>query len=384
MMNDKAFLRYALEQSFIRPCNTAAESMILHYELSSSRNYVFTDKKHLNLIPYFLPFSQAKKYAKTVAGDIGHNQQIFAEYERYKHDLTENIIIPENMPELKKAHQVLDLQQINRQSAQKKKIAAAVIPATFTYKMKEIHLQYQMIFQKVQNELQKNPDAVNLSLIRDFAKQYSDNMRYFSLLHPFYRLNKKRMNYYINEAAQILKSSHPLDEDYCISHCFHDVKLFGKTVSQRCTNMLSEYLAQLKQMSHQPKLLNLVQILLANRNKYLKEAEKYATDKKITDIERITTLRHGIQALFEKYAFLCYLDGVRFAFENKFLNECPEPRHPPLPTVSPQEELKVVSLIVAESYKIDATSGKIKKLYLEALQNYENEFNQLNNLILSA
>ncbi len=54
MMNDKAFLRYALEQSFIRPCNTAAESMILHYELSSSRNYVFTDKyKDMNLEDYY-------------------------------------------------------------------------------------------------------------------------------------------------------------------------------------------------------------------------------------------------------------------------------------------------------------------------------------------
>lgn len=382
-MNDKTFLRYALEQSFLRPNNNSAECVDLQYNDVKSSGYTFIDKKHAEIVPYLLPQAVAKKYAKAVAHDVNRNLRLFEEYDRYKHDLAENIIIPDNVPEIARARKVLDLVTVNRQSAQKKKIAATLIPAMFATKMKEAHRGYAEVWQDSNVELQKNPQAVDLSLIKDFEQTYSTAMRRFGLAHPLYRLNKKRMGYYLNEAAQILKSNHPLDEDFCVSHCFYEMKLFNNKVSKTCADMLCNMVAQLQRMAHQSQLLTLAQILLADRNKYLKALKNYADEHKISDSARVDGIRHGLRKLFEKYAVLCYLDGVRFAFENKFLNECPEPRHPPLPTVSPTDELRKVSKIVEESYQIGITDGNVGKIYNDALAAYEHELADLQKILKS-
>lgn len=381
-MNDKAFLRYALEQSFKRPSNCAADRMALHYDTETSGGYAFIDKIHQNIVPYFMPFSTIKKYTKAVAGGMGrNNMRLYDEYNAYKHDLAENIIIPEHYAEVAKARQVLDLVAVNRQSAQKKKIVATLIPAKFTLQMKETGRQYDGIMYAVNQVLQKNQGAVNLALIKEFEQAYTAVMRKFRPAHPFYLLNRKRMLYYLNEAAQILKSNHPLDEDFCLTHCFYDVNFIGKNVSKACGDMLRKLVAYMQKMAHQPQLLTLAQMILADRKKYSAALKNYETKNNVVDAARILSIRRDAQKLFEKYALLCYLDGVRFAFENKFLNECPEPRHPPLPTVAPQEELKKIADIVEQSYKIDASAGNIGQLYLSALKSYEQEFKQLSQLI---
>ncbi len=380
-MNDKAFLRYALEQSFLRPQNNATECISLQYNPEKSNCYTLIDKRHTEIVPYLLPYSVVKKCVKSVVHDIGRNERLFAEYERYKHDLAENIIIPDNVPEIGRARKVLDLVTVNRQSAQKKKIAATLIPAKFALKMKEIHRTYGEVWQQAESELQKNPEAVDLSLIKDFAQTYAAAMRRFGLAHPLYRLNKKRMRYYLNEAAQILKSRHPLADDFCVTHCFYEMKLFGNKVSKTCADMLCDMVAQLQRMSHQPQLLTLVQILLADNHKFSKALQDYVVEHKVADSVRVDAIRHGVRKLFKKYALLCYLDSARFAFENKFLNECPEPRHPPLPTVSPTDELKMVSQIVEESYKISIADGKICKIYDEALATYEHDLTTLQKVL---
>ena len=48
-MNDKTFLRYALEQSFRRPQNNAADFVALHYEEHNPDGYTFTDKIHTQI-----------------------------------------------------------------------------------------------------------------------------------------------------------------------------------------------------------------------------------------------------------------------------------------------------------------------------------------------
>lgn len=380
-MNDKAFLRYALEQSFLRPQNNAAECVDLQYNIKNSSSYTLIDKRHAEIVPYLLPGAAVKKCVKSVMHDISRNTRLFEEYERYKHDLAENIIIPENVPEIGRARKVLDLVTVNRQSAQKKKIAATLIPATFALKMKEIHRVYGEIWLQSEAELKKNPEAVDLSLIKDFAQTYGAAMRRFGLAHPLYRLNKKRMKYYLNEAAQILKSHHPLADDFCVTHCFYEMKLFGNKVSKTCADMLCNMVAQLQRMAHQPQLLTLAQILLADNRKFAKALQDYAAEHKVADSVRVDTMRHDVQKLFKKYALLCYLDSARFAFENKFLNECPEPRHPPLPTVSPTDELRMVSQIVEESHKISIADGKIRKIYDDALAAYEHDLAALQKVL---
>ena len=379
-MNDKSFLQYALEQSFLHPYNNAAESVVLHRDASWSDAYMYADKKHPDIVPYRLAFANMRKYSKQVGYDIKHTLQLYEEYEQYKHDLAENIIIPEKIPEAVATRQTYDLVTANRQSAQKKRIVATLIPSSFSLQLKKIHLQYQGILGEAELELQKNLAAVNLSRVQDFEQIYNVNMRRFNWLHPLYRLNRKRMKLYLNEAAQILKSNYPLDDDFCLSHCFYEFKFFGKNVAKTCSDTLFNLISQLRQMA-QPELLNIVQARLVSRDKYATCVKKYIADNNIATISKVTEIRNNMKELFDGYAFLCYLDGVRFAFENKYLNECPEPRHPPLPTVAPLEELKTVSKIVTESYKIDASSGKVGNIYTEALKSYQTKYNELHKLI---
>ena len=47
-------------------------------------------------------------------------------------NLSENIIMPPDFAELRKAEQVLDLNSVSRQAAQRKKITATIFPAAFT------------------------------------------------------------------------------------------------------------------------------------------------------------------------------------------------------------------------------------------------------------
>ncbi len=369
-MDDKAFLKYALEQSFYHPLVNSAEGLSVQTEQMDT-GFVLKDISHRELTDYILPHSQIKKYLKSVEYDTRHAFGLYAEYDLYKHDVRENIIIPEDFAPVATARRQLDLLTVNRQSAQKKRVCARIIPVWFAPKLKEIHLQYRQTMQNIEIVLSQNPDAVNLSILNDFVSGYKQMMRLCHFNHLGLWLNKKYFKYYLNEAAQILKSGYPLPEDFMESHKFvaENSLCMGKA-ARICKAKLGTLAALLQQLKNETPLLTLVQTLLADSQKFTVDLNTYRNNKKIADISKIGTLRHNAQYLFESYALLCYLNGVRFAFENKYLNECPEPRQPALPTVAPAEEIKKVERIVFESHKIDASNSKICRIYTSAVQNY--------------
>lgn len=370
-MEDRAFLRYALEQSFYRPIVNSAEGLSVQTEHCRDFGCIFRDIRHNGLTEYVLPAVQIKKCLKCVDYDTRHAYGLYAEYDLYKHDVRENIIIPEDFAPIAEARRRFDLLTVNRQSAQKKRICARIIPAIFSDKLREIQPQYLQTMQNIELLLSKNPDAVNISVLNDFAAVYRQIMRLCRPNHPALWLNKKRLNYHINEAAQILKSLYPLPEDFIETRKFTgENSRWMRKAAGLCKEKLSVMLSLLQQMKSEPHLLTLVQTLLADTQKYTAELAAYRNAKKISDVSQISAVRHNAQKLFENYAFLNYLDGVRFVFENRYLNECPEPRQPALPTVSPVEELKKVERIVEESKKLDASSGKIGSIYISALKNY--------------
>lgn len=383
-MDDRAFLKYALKQSFFCPIINSSEGISMQH-IYDTQEYEFYDMQKRNLIKYSLYAANINKYLRDIDADTRHLDGLYAEYELYKHDIRENIIIPEEYPEIAQIRKKYDLQTVNRQSAQKKRICARIIPTAFSNKFNEIHRQYRQTIQNIELFLAKNPKSVNLSLISDFAAAYRKVMRLFKPTYPIFWLNKKRMNYYLNEAAQILKASCPLPADFDDTHRFigENSRIFKKS-AQKCQTELRLLIAMIKQMAHEIPLLNMVQTLLADQQKYDSIFNSYKKEHSISDVTKISAVRHGVQKLFEYYAFLVYLDGVRFAFENKYLNECPEPRQPALPTVAPQEELKKVVKIVTESYKISAANSRIAQIYNRALQNYESAAAILEKLIASA
>lgn len=383
-MDDKAFLKYALKQSFFCPIINSSEGLSMQHS-HDTQEYVFHDMRRRNLIKYSLPLQHINKYLKDIDADTRRLSGLYAEYELYKHDVRENIIIPEEYPEIAQIRKLYDLQTVNRQSAQKKRICARIMPADFSAKLQNIHNKYRQTIQNTELYLAMNPKSVNLSLINDFAATYHKVMRSFKPTYPLFWLNKKRMNYYLNEAAQILKASCPLPADFDETHRFigENSRIFKKS-AQKCQTELRLLIAMIGQMAHEIPLLNMVQTLLADQQKYTNFFNAYRKEHSISDVTKISAARHGAQKLFECYAFLVYLDGVRFAFENKYLSECPEPRQPALPTVAPQEELKKVVKIVNESYKLSAADSKIAQIYNRALQDYESAANTLEKLIIPA
>ena len=382
-MEDKAFLRYALEQSFTRPIIDSAEGLSM---LSTENHgYIFHDIRNRNVLDYVLTETQIRKYFKQIDSDTRRVLGLYAEYDLYKHDVRENIVIPEDYAEVALARKQYHLLSVNRQSAQKKRICARIIPAAFTDKMRELHPQYRLTMQNIEMFLNTHQEAVNLSLINDFAVTYRQIMRRFKPTYPLFWLNKKRMNYYLNEAAQILKANCPLPEDFDETHRFigENSRLFKKSALM-CQANCRQLVAMVQKMAQEPTLLNMVQTLLADRKKYAETFNTYRKERQIPDVSKISTLRHSAQKLFECYAFLNYLNGVKFAFENKYLDECPVSRQPALPTVSPQEELKKVVQIVIESKKLSTNGSKIAQIYTQAFKDYTDALQIITKIIRPA
>lgn len=370
-MDDKAFLQHALKQAFAQPIVNTADGVLWNKEASSADEYLFYDTYRSELLPFVLSQEELKKYDTAVAHDIKSNQNLYREYDMYKHDLSENITIPEDVPEIAAARQQLDMITVNRQSAQKKKIIATLIPVKFLTKLKAVHQDYKNSRLKIQKILDSNPAAVNLSILDDFCRLYLQTTARFKWYHPFWCQHKKNLNYYLNEAAQIMKSHYPLPDDFFATHTFEcENSLLGRKPATDCTLKLRQMVTLLQKIADEPELLTLAQTLLVGHDEYNQGLNRYRNDKKIDNTAAISSLRHNEQLLFEKFAFISYLDGVRFAFEHKYLNESPQQRHPALPTVSPLNELKMVAKIVSESRTI-TTDGKIAQIYNQALSEYD-------------
>ena len=381
-MNDKAFLQYALEQSFLKPVINSAYGLAMSDYSKTSANLAFNDMKHKNLTTYFLKISDIKKRIALVAYDVKNSKILHEQYELYKHDVSENIIIPDNTPELKNLQQQYNMVSVNRQSAQKKKVMAAIMPADYDLRVKEAYENYFAVVEEARRLLDINLVAENISKMNDFAGIYKHIMNTANSVNPLFLLNRKRLILYINEAAQILKSEHPLAADFCETHSFwgENICFFSKS-AKHYKNELQYMISLLKNMAHEPKLLGLAQTLFADRNKYIAELNAYRNETAARNITEVTFLRHNLQKLFNLYCSLVYLDGVRFAFENQYLNECPVQKHQALPTVAPQEELKKIGKIVQESTKIRDNNSKIRKVYVQALNNFNGVYQEVKNLL---
>lgn len=383
-MEDKAFLQYALEQSFLHPLvmKSARIGIVSHQFCHSTLR--ISDSEFPNAQPFDLTADKIKKYAQNISSAISPrlNKRLYTEYALYKHDLTENIIIPSTYPDIKKISEQLDLQTVNRQSAQKKKITATIFPPAFTEDFHKITEKYNANLDQYKKILQQNPKAVGLSIISDFVVAYEQNLKNFRFSHFNFWINRKLFLYYLNEAAQLLKTHQKLADDFCSTHTFYGekFKIMQKPAIQ-CHMMLQELVELLKEMSFDSQLCNIVQELLVNRQRFNSALKIYRSQNPVDNVDQITALRHTMNEVFKNYALLCYFNGVRYAFENKYLNEAPQQRNPELPTVSPQDEIKKIAKIVAESQKIDSSSGKIGKLYTVALNKYNMSHRKLSLLL---
>ena len=379
-MQDADFLNQALKQSFLHPIVHSADGVFMADYTGLTGCLRFSDNRFGMLLPCPLPLSDIKKYLNLTsrAVNIRHNPRLYEECEVYKHDISENIIIPSTFLQNSRIKEELDLVEVNRQSAQKKKVVATIFPSEFMQKYRTLKDSYSANIKQAEEVLLKNQKAYNLSLISDFAATYKKLINKYNISDFILWLNKKRLRYYLNEAAQLLKSNQIISIDFYEDHSFHGENcppVRHKAI--QCRNNLKQLLFLLQKMGHEPVLLSMAQAVIAHNKNFAQMLSEYRDNNKCENAAAVVNIRHAMQDLFNKYVFLTYLNGVRFSFENKFLNEYPQKRHPPLPTVSPQDEIKKISKIVEDSRKISAESGKLKQIYMQALKDYEDSRQKL-------
>lgn len=376
-MQDTDFLLQALKQAFLHPIVHSVNGVSFIDYTGITDCLRFCDDRHGMLLPSPLPLKNIKKYAQSAARAVNrrHNPRLYAEYDAYKHDLIENVVMPNDFPQLLQAKKLLDMVEVNRQSAQKKKVVATLFPSEFLAKYKLSGEEYTAAVRQAEQVLLNNQNAYDVALISDFAAAYKKIIGVFNISDFMLWVNKKRFRYYLNEAAQLLKSKQVLSVDFYEDHPFHGENYeIARHKIMQCKNNLKQLLFLLQKMAHNPRLLSMAQDVIAHRKNFAQTLSEYRAEHKCDNFSAISALRHNMQDLFNKYAFMIYLDGVRFAFENKYLNECPIQRYPSLLTVSPQDEIKKIAKIVDESRKIDAESGKIKQIYMQALKDYTDSY----------
>ena len=373
-MQDADFLNQALKQAFLHPIVHSADGVFMADYTGLTGCFRFSDNRFRMLLSCPLPLNSIKKYLNLTsrAVNIRHNPRLYDECEIYKHDISENIVLPAAFSQDLHIKEELDLLEVNRQSAQKKKVVATIFPSEFMQKYQTLKDSYPADIKQAEEILLKNQKAYNLSLINDFAAVYKKVISGYNISDFILWINRKRLRYYLNEAAQLLKSNQIISVDFYETHPFH-----GENCSPvrrkiiQCRNNLKQLLFLLKKMVHEPVLLSMSQAVIAHNKNFAQMLSEYRDNNKCENASAVANIRHAMQDLFNKYVFLTYLNGVRFSFENKFLNEYPQKRHPPLPTVSPQDEVRKISKIVEESRKISAESGKLKQIYIQALKDYE-------------
>ena len=173
-MQDADFLNQALKQAFLHPIVHSADGVFMADYTGLTGCLRFSDNRFGMLLPCPLALDNIKKYL-TLTGravSVRHNPRLYEEYEIYKHDVSENIVLPADFLQTLKNKENLDLVEINQQSAQKKKVVATIFPSEFMQKYQTLKDSYPADIKQAEEILLKNQKAYNLSLINDFAAVY--------------------------------------------------------------------------------------------------------------------------------------------------------------------------------------------------------------------
>jgi len=370
-MEDKDFLENALKQAFAHPLIRKESELLLFNTLAWADSFILLDLNEKVFAPIYIPFSYVKKHENLVKYDLKRNDELLAQYQIFKHYLHENIVVPNNTPEAEEIKIRLDLQEVSRQAAQKKKILATLIPADFAWQVKDMKNKHNLLRQNTLKYAENNAFNWDLAKLYEFVAVYERFLRLTRRISIVYWLNKKRFISYLCEAVQILKVYDTLPDDFLQTRTLRGLKHRWSASGVRLCNVYLHHLLKILQsMAKKPELLALAQNRMAGLEVYKNNLSAYKKKYEVKGLEKTVAVYKSAQRCVENFAFLNYLEGVRFAFENVYLSECPEPRNPEMQTVSPKDELNKINKIVSERRKVTPAAGKIAALFNSAMAEY--------------
>ena len=110
-MQDADFLNQALKQAFLHPIVHSSDGVFMTDYTGLTGCLRFCDNRYSALLPCPLSLDGIKKYLNLTnrAVQARHNSRLYAEYEIYKHDISENIVMPGDFPQILPAKEILDL-----------------------------------------------------------------------------------------------------------------------------------------------------------------------------------------------------------------------------------------------------------------------------------
>lgn len=372
-MNNQAFLQKALEKSFQKPLMNEYNNIDFVFCRDSSGCFIMGDKSECRFAPCLISATEIREFISAAVYDVRHSASLNREYEEFKHYFEENIIIPEKNPTVQSLRLWLDLTSVSRQAAQKKRVVATLMPPQFKETIAEMEKGYRAALNKIQICEKENLDAVEIARITDFVSSCRKVLRTVHLDDVILFANKFRLRRYLTEALDIIAQSGNIEPDFELSHVFlgNNTRLFGKNADRYRSDMLC-LADKIRSMADNSSMLEIARVYLSNPRKYPEAFRNFRNARRAPNLNDILAIKEAAQIMFNEFAGLCYLEGVRKAFEVNYLDECPSPQNPPLPTVSPNEEMGKIRNIVEESRRLDCRGTRTGKLYYEALEKYCN------------
>lgn len=364
-MNDIGLLQNAVEQAFRRPILKNFNNIDFQYYADAAANCVFiAGSKYL--APFILPRKQIDKFIKNATRDLHRSTTILSEYQNFRHDYKENIIIPDDIPEIAQLKTALGLTGINRQIVRKKRICAELTPPDFSKDLIKFEPDYHHLLAKVYQFQKNNRDTLEYTVLQDFIKAHRYFMRHlhsFSLWSP---LNRHRLQQYTIEVLQRLIMKQDLPSEYYLSKRF-----FGRRRNaQKFTNALLTLQLKIAALADNPELLRLAHIFIRDGKQYTRELAAYKKAHTIAFLPEIQTLNSAAQHLFNNFAALCYLDGVKTSLEETYLDNCALKQGEALPTVSPEHEIRKVRQLLSECDDIDYRLSDTGRAFAKAQKSY--------------
>lgn len=382
-MNNQSFLRQALEQSFQKPIMTDYNNIDFIFCHDSSGCFIMGDKSECQFAPCLISGFDVKSYINTAVYDVKHSSALNHEFELFKHYFEENIIIEENTPTMQSLRLWLDLTSVSRQAAQKKRVIATLMPPRFKETISNMEKGYREALKKIRLCEQENLDAVEIALISDFTASYRKACRSFRWGDMLFWTNKSRMRRYLAEAYEIIKEEGTLPAHFELSHTFsgNGHKYFGRYADSYRSDMLS-LANKIQKMTHNNSLMELAALFIKTPKLYPAAFQTFCNQRRAPNLHDIVAIKQAAQVMFNEFTKLCYLEGVRKAFEINYLDECPSPQNPPLPSVSPNEEIGKIRNIVEESRLIDYQKTQTGRFYHQALQNYRQAREKIDKILI--
>lgn len=381
-MSGQTFLQKALEQSFKQPLMTDYNNIDFVFCRDSSGNFIMGDKSECNFAPCLISAAEIKNCINNAYHDIRHSLTLNREYESFRHYFEENIVIPEKTPTIQSLRLWLDLTSVSRQAAQKKRVIAAIMPPQFKETIAEMEKGYRAAIKKVRLCEKENLDAVEIALISDFTTAYNKIMFSFSWRDCLFFGNKKRLHKALLDALDLLQEKKDIPTQFELSHTFLGNKYkWSRNYANKYRSDMLLLVTKLKNLSHNSCLTELARTYLKNRSLYQQNFHNFCNSRKAPNLDDIIAIKKAAQTMFNEFTKLCYLEGVRKAFEVIFLDTCPSPQNPPLPSVSPNEEIGKIRNIVESCRQIDCKKTKTGNFFYHSLENYRNSRKEIDKIL---